>query len=73
MMRQFLYGKMNLKMFELKQLILILLKKNECKIEEYFIIMKKKIGGVDLGFQKICLNENFEDQILRCFGIFELI
>jgi hypothetical protein len=39
--------------------------------EKYFIIMKKKTGGVELEFLIICLFENLVDQILRCFGIFE--
>jgi hypothetical protein len=43
----------------------------ECNEEKYFIIMKKKIGGVELEFQKICLFENQEVQIQKCFGIFE--
>jgi hypothetical protein len=33
--------------------------------------MKKKTGGVEPGYQKICLSENQEVQIVRCFGIFE--
>lgn len=40
-----------------------------CNEEEYFIIMKKKIGGVEQEFLKICLFENQVVQTLRCFGI----
>jgi hypothetical protein len=50
---------------------LICLKKNECSEVEYFIIMKKKIGGQEQVFLKICQFENQADQIAKCFGIFE--
>jgi len=36
--------------------------------EEFFTTMKKKTGGVELEYLKICQFENQEDQIVRCFG-----
>jgi hypothetical protein len=36
-------------------------------------MLKKKIGGVELEFLQICLFENLEGQIVKCFGTFEQI
>jgi hypothetical protein len=71
MMKQYDYGNNNLQKFELRLRLVIMLKLYECNEEKYFIITKKKIGGVEHEFLIICLFENLVDQILRCFGIFE--
>jgi len=44
----------------------------ECRGGVFSISTKKKIGGVEQEYLKICLYENQEDQTLKSFGIFEL-